>query len=304
MNTLYYRIRPFIPRSVQILVRRQYALLKRPFYRNVWPIDHNAGTPPTNWKGWPDNKKFALILTIDVESQRGLERLPELVEIQKEFGFRSCFNFVGEDYLVPDSLLQSLKDSGFEIGVHGLRHIGNLFRTFGEFSRQAVRINQILKQWGAVGFRCPCMYHNLDWIHHLDIEYDLSTFDTDPFEPQSDGVGSIFPFWVSNPNGGGYVELPYTVPQDFTTFILLGGKNIDLWRHKIDWVVERGGMVLTNNHPDYINFGNSKLASDEYPVSIYRDFLDYISTTYKDQYWHALPRVAARFWRERVQVST
>jgi hypothetical protein len=29
--------------------------------------------------------------------------------------------------------------------------------------------------------------------HDLNIEYDASTFDTDPFEPQPDGVGTIFP---------------------------------------------------------------------------------------------------------------
>ena len=30
----------------------------------------------------------------------------------------------------------------------------------------------------------------------LNIAYDASTFDTDPFEPQPDGVNTIFPFWV------------------------------------------------------------------------------------------------------------
>jgi hypothetical protein len=42
------------------------------------------------------------------------------------------------------------------------------------------------------------MYHDLELLHHLDIEYDASTFDTDPFEPQPDGMGTIFPFWVPN----------------------------------------------------------------------------------------------------------
>jgi len=35
------------------------------------------------------------------------------------------------------------------------------------------------------GFSLPSMHHNLEWIGELDIEYDASTFDTDPFEPQS-----------------------------------------------------------------------------------------------------------------------
>lgn len=42
----------------------------------------------------------------------------------------------------------------------------------------------------------PAVHHNLEWIGELDIEYDLSTFDTDPFMPQPDGVGTIFPFLV------------------------------------------------------------------------------------------------------------
>ena len=76
------------------------------------------------------------------------------------------------------------------------------------------------------------MHHDLDLIGALDIQYDLSTFDTDPFEPQPDGVGTIFPFWVDNKRNknGGYVELPYTLPQDFTPFILMRekiNKNMD-----------------------------------------------------------------------------
>src|ERR1700746_3430317 len=50
------------------------------------------------------------------------------------------------------------------------------------------------------------MFHKLDWLHDLDIEYDASTFDTDPFEPQPDGHGTIFPFWVPKGDDGGYVE--------------------------------------------------------------------------------------------------
>lgn len=65
------------------------------------------------------------------------------------------------------------------------------------------------------------MYHNLEWICELDIEYDSSTFDTGPFEPQSDGVGTIFPFWVPvNSSQKGYVELPYALPQDHALFVI------------------------------------------------------------------------------------
>jgi hypothetical protein len=165
------------------------------------------------------------------------------------------------------------------------------------------------------------MYHNLDWIGDLDIQYDSSTFDTDPFEPQPDGVGTIFPFWVPatrHPQNStlntelkdsrlktqdsrlntGYIELPYTLPQDHTLFVIMGEKNINIWKQKLDWVVERGGMALLITHPDYMSFNGKKPGLDEYPAEYYKEFLEYIERTYKDQYWNALPKDVARFWRE------
>ncbi|MEN6421067.1 MAG: glycosyltransferase [Smithella sp.] len=140
------------------------------------------------------------------------------------------------------------------------------------------------------------MYHNLDWLHDLDIQYDASTFDTDPFEPQSDGMGTIFPFWVAGNNGRpGYVELPYTLPQDFLLYILMRQKNIDIWKQKLDWIVQQGGMALFISHPDYMNFNGSN-SPEKYPMQYYEVFLTYIKTKYKDQYWHVLPKDLARFW--------
>src|SRR6185295_6086223 len=105
-----------------------------------------------------------------------------------------------------------------------------------DFFEQSTAINRYLQKWKAVGFRGGFMFHNLDWIHALDVSYDASTFDTDPFEPQPDGVGTIFPFWVQRNGSRGYVELPYTLPQDSTLFLLLQEKTIDVWTKKLDWV--------------------------------------------------------------------
>ena len=141
------------------------------------------------------------------------------------------------------------------------------------------------------------MQHNLEWIRDLDIEYDASTFDTDPFEPQSDGVSTIFPFFVTEGEGRkGYVELPYTLPQDFTQFILMRKKNIDIWEEKLDWISYNGGMALVNTHPDYMNFDGGKMGPETYPARYYEEFLEYVKTRYEDTYWHPLPREMARFW--------
>jgi len=141
------------------------------------------------------------------------------------------------------------------------------------------------------------MHHNLDWLHDLDIEYDASTFDTDPFEPQSDGTSTIFPFWVrGNSDQKGYVELPYTLPQDFSLFVLMKEKTIDIWKQKLDWIIEQGGMALINTHPGNMNFEGDNMALEEYPAQYYEEFLQYIKTKHKGEYWHALPKHISRFW--------
>ena len=268
LNKAYYTFKFLVPRRLQIQLRRYYVNRKRSQHAEIWPIDHNAGKPPEGWTGWPDGKKFALVLTHDVETAEGLDKCYQLAEIEERLGFRSSFNFVAGDYPVPAALRQHLTDRGFEIGVHGLHHDNNPFRSKSIFRKQSIEINRYLKEWGSVGFRSPSMYHDLELLHHLDIEYDASTFDTDPFEPQPDGMGTIFPFWVpSQDRQKGYVELPYTLPQDFLLFILMQEKNIDIWKKKLDWIVDHGGMALFITHPNYMNF-NKTSRYDEYPVQI------------------------------------
>ncbi|MFX0196249.1 MAG: hypothetical protein ACFFCW_09025 [Candidatus Hodarchaeota archaeon] len=268
-------------------------------HQNTWPIDERAATPPDGWSGWPDQKKFALVLTHDVETAVGQEKCHDLVRLEKELGFRSCFYFVPERYRVSFDLLHYIGSQGFEVGVHGLNHDGRLYHSQKIFKTRAVRINHYLKEWKVVGFRSPSTLHNLDWIHALNIEYDASTFDTDPFEPQPQGVATIFPFFVpGNSSHDGYIELPYTIPQDFTLFVLMKENNLQIWKQKLDWIVERGGMALLTTHPDYMTFSGNKRKTGDYPVDYYLEFLEHIRFKYEGKYWHVLPKEMASFWSE------
>jgi len=319
-NQIYYFLKPIIPRSIQLYLRRKLVIEKKQLKNaDTWPIDTSSKKSLDPFHSWPSSKKFALVLTHDVDTDLGQKKCRLLMNIEKRLGFRSSFHFVPERYRVDPTLRTQLEEKGFEVGVHGLNHDGKLYKSHRIFQERAEKINGYLKAWGAVGFRSPAMHHNLEWIHDLDIEYDASTFDTDPFEPQPDGVGTIFPFWVSKDGTqDGYVELPYTLPQDFTLFVLMKEKNIDIWKQKLDWIAEHGGMALVNTHPDYMNFDKAdpgeiryarhlrefhwvkKLGIEEYPALFYKELLEYVKDRYEGQYWHVLPREMARFWKNHV----
>jgi glycosyltransferase involved in cell wall biosynthesis len=293
-----------MPWRLRLALRRWRAQRRRRIFADVWPIDSKAGRTPPGWPGWPGGKRFALVLTHDVEARKGISRIKRLRDLELKHGFRSCFNFVPEgEYRLTYDVRKILDLSGFEVGVHGLTHDGKLYSSKQEFAERAARINRYLQEWNACGFRSPLMQHRLGWQHVLDVEYDASTFDTDPFEPEPDAAGTIFPFWVPGPNGSGYVELPYTLVQDFNLFGVLCEENIDIWKRKVDWVAQNGGMVLLNTHPDYMSF-EGEPARDEYPVSRYEDFLAYVSKKYDGAYWAALPREVSRYYRESLPLSS
>ncbi len=130
---------------------------------------------PKNWIGWPDGKRFALVLTHDAELRGGHNKCRQLLQIEKELGFKSSFYFVPERYKVDKELHEYIMSEGFEVGVHGLNHDGKLFRDKKNLLKEQKKINQYIKKWNAVGFRAPSMHYNLEWIGKLDIEYDLST---------------------------------------------------------------------------------------------------------------------------------
>jgi hypothetical protein len=151
-------------------------------------------TPP-GWQGWPDGKKFALVLTHDVEGPAGLRRCRRLAQLESELGFRSCFNFIpAGQYAVPSELREELTAEGFEIGVHDLHHDGRLYRTWRGFVGKAQRINEYLADWNAEGFRSGFMLHKLIAACVGHSLRHCPHFDTDPFEPQPEGRHTIFPF--------------------------------------------------------------------------------------------------------------
>jgi hypothetical protein len=308
---LYYAVKPMLPFWLRMGARRVAARRTRAAMRHLWPIDPKSAVPPNGWPGWPEGKKFALVVTHDVERREGVANCRNLMQMEMASGIRSSFNFVPEgDYRVSKELREELAKNGFEVGIHDLNHDGKLYETREVFARKAARINEYVNEWDAKGFRSAFMHHNLEWLHDLKVQYDASTFDTDPFEPQPDGAHTIFPFWVSresskangamhtrdlkpkNLNGtaDGYYELPYTLAQDSTMFFVLGEKSADVWCRKLDWIAEQQGMALINVHPDYMAFNGRKPTHKEYPAEYYQQFLDYVNSRYRGIFWNPLAK--------------
>ncbi|HCR29763.1 MAG TPA: hypothetical protein DIV79_07100, partial [Opitutae bacterium] len=162
---LYYHAKPYLPWRFRMATRRFFAKRKRIRYSGSWPIDPPSGAVPDDWRGWPNGADFAFVLSHDVETQIGYNKLDELLEVEKQLGFRSVINFIPEgEYSVSERRIQELIERGFEVGVHGLYHDGKLYNNRATFESRAKRINRYLKQWGATGFRSPLMHHRLDWL--------------------------------------------------------------------------------------------------------------------------------------------
>jgi len=302
IHQILYLARPYIPQSLVAFLRRLYHRRPKPTFPLLWPKEDRYARflwatmhqvlirrgvkAAQHLDFWPHGKHFALVLTHDVETRMGHDFVRKLVALEESYGFRSSFNFVPERYRVDSSLLVELKERGFEIGVHGLRHDGRLYASRKIFNERARMINRYLSQWGAVGFRSPLTHRQPEWMQALEIEYDSSFCDTDPYETLAGGTMSLWPFFI-----GRFVELPYTLPQDHTLMITLGEVTPRIWLEKVEFIAQFSGMALSITHPDYLH--------EPGRLNIYEQFLQTMSQ--RKDYWHALPRDVACWWRNRAQ---
>jgi peptidoglycan/xylan/chitin deacetylase (PgdA/CDA1 family) len=213
-----------------------------------------------------------------------------LLEVEREHGVSSSWNFVAEWYPIPPETFELVRNSGGEIGLHGIRHDGLLFSDRRSFSEALPAIQRYMREWGAVGFRSPATHRNAEWMRELGCLYDSSFPDTDPYEPQPGGCCSIFPYFL-----GDVVELPVTMVQDHTLWEVLRRPNIDLWRQKGDWLMANQGLVNVIVHPDYVRSAKR--------LELYSELLGYLRQRVDERHgWHALPREVAGWWKARAQM--
>ncbi len=299
---LFYRVKRFIPRSVQVRARRVLIRRQKDPEFPRWPLDESvsrllrlyakclllaAGRTelPFRWF-WPKPYRAALVLTHDVESAEGLRLAVELADLEEERGLRSSFNVVADWYPIDWGIVRELQARGFEFGVHGVHHDRSMFSSRAAFESQQAAVREMAAKLGAVGFRSPATHRVIDWLADLPLAYDCSVPHSDPFEPQPGGCCSLWPFFL-----GDVVELPYTLPQDNTLFTLLGHRTVDLWGTQLERIESLSGLAQVLSHPDPGYLGDlSKRA-------LYVEFLDLVRE--RSELWTPLPREAADWWRVR-----
>lgn len=297
----YYYTRPFVPRSVQIALRRHYAHVQARSSFPRWPIEtclHDffdlmfailagiAGEPIPRIASWPHGHVWALVLTHDVETANGAATLDPVLEVERARGVRSSWNFVPSRYEVDPARVSELVRAGFEVGVHGLYHDGRDLESLTTWRSRLPHAHSAADRWGAVGFRSAAMHRHWDWMRLLCFDYDSSCPDTDPFEPQDGGCCTWLPFF-----NGGLVELPLTLPQDHTLFVILRQHDERTWIEKAEFLRRRGGLALINTHPDYL--------VEEQILGAYTSFLDRYAAD--PTAWRALPRDVSSWWRRRAE---
>jgi len=234
---------------------------------------------------FPEPYETAVILTHDVEEETGFNFIPKVIELEESLGFKSSWNIVPYKYKIDSGIINLINESGHEIGIHGYNHDGKLYYSEKIFNKRVPLINDALKKYNAVGFRSPMVHRNLRWLQKLDIKYDASYFDYDPFQPFPGGTGCIWPFVA-----GKFVELPYTLPQDHTLFYALKKKDITIWINKINWLVKNNGMIIVLTHPDYlIKYSH---------LEIYKSLLLFLKNI---NAWFCLPDEMQSWWKDKKQ---
>jgi hypothetical protein len=304
----YYALRPLLG----VPVRRH---LQKYFLRNwqnltfpTWPVDttverllesvlclclkaNNLERLPFIWF-WPNGASACAMVTHDVETQCGIDFVPDLMDIDESFGIMSSFQVVPEgSYPVSPRFLSAIRERGFEIGVQDLTHDGNLFDDRKRFRNRAESINRYIAEWGVTGFRSGRMYRNVDWYDALDICYDMSVPNVAHLEPQRGGCCTVFPYFI-----GDILELPLTAAQDYSVFHILGDYSVGLWKKQVDLIRAKSGLASFIIHPDYVRHSKA--------LAVYKSLLQHLGNLRKEEdVWIALPREVDSWWRDRSQMT-
>jgi hypothetical protein len=308
IRRIYYVLRPLFPVSIRRHLQRAWlkGWNRKPFPR--WPVDKsvdrlfetlmllalktgNYQRIPFIWF-WPEGKSSCAIMTHDVETAAGLEWTSQLMDMNDSFHIKSSFQIIpAARYVASREILLAIKDRGFEVNVHDLKHDGHLFDSYKEFQVAASQINEFAARFGSKGFRAGALYRNQEWFDAFRFSYDMSVPNVGHLDPQPGGCCTVMPYFVGN-----VLELPVTTIQDYSLFNVLGTYSQDLWTEQINQIMQQHGLISFIVHPDYLDTPDARAA--------YTTLLQKLSTLRAEAaLWIALPGEVDDWWRQRSQMA-
>jgi len=307
-KSLYYGLRPMLPVFVRKHLQKAYLQQREEATFPDWPVDRSVDVLfekllalalqssqtdriPFIWF-WPDGYKACAVMTHDVETTAGRDFCNDLMDVNDAFGIKSSFQIVPEKrYTVPSAYLETIRDRGFEVNVHGLDHKGNLFENRERFLECARKINKYAELFGSRGFRSPCLYRNVDWFQELNFSYDMSVPNVARLEAQRGGCCTVLPYFLP----GGMLELPLTTTEDYSLFHILRDYSTTLWKQQISVILQGHGLMNFLVHPDYVIPDGAR--------DVYKALLEEIcGLQSRRDVWVALPGDVDHWWRERSQM--
>ena len=236
-------------------------------------------------KAW-NGKKYAYIVTHDVDTRKGLQRARCLKKLEEKYDVPSAWYIPSKRYKLNLETIKELANYG-EIGAHDTRHDGKLAqlpkRKLIERLLEAKRTLERIARQPVEGFRAPILQHNFMIIQALEdagYTYDTSIPTWEPKHPYTrkpHGIATVYSLTLN-----GLTEIPVTLPQDHQLLHVSGltpREVIKKWLDMTSVVKNLGGLCTFLVHPDY-ELANMKL-------DLYEELVNTIASD--SQAWITVP---------------
>ncbi len=251
-----------IPGGLRIKIGQALAAMENPSFPK-WPIDPSGDA--LRWilgergGGWPGGKKFALVLSHDVDTADGMEFSPRLLEIEARHRVPAVYSFVTSTYAIEKRFLRDVIAAGGEIAWHSDLHDNRIaFEDEVGIRRRFEGARGFFEEFDVRGFRSPslCRTPTLLRIAGERFTWDSSIPDTGP----GGGCASVQPFRI-----GPMLEVPLTLPMDADLVFRRRDPKAwpDAWMEKARYVRDVGGCAVLCTHPE-THFSGHRAAWEAY----------------------------------------
>lgn len=201
----------------------------------------------------------SLLVTHDIETERGLRRASALKDIEDDLGVRSTWFVVSHEYPIDRSIAARLADNSV-IGSHDIRHDGRLvqIRKRSELARRLgesrKRLEEVFEQEVRC-FRAPLLQFSSEILSALKEAGYRTDFSLPCWEPIYPPTMSGFGIECAQTfEMEGIVETPLTMFQDHQVLNLMGmdvDEAIKLWLEQARLIRSFDGDIVLLIHPDY-----------------------------------------------------